>query len=122
VGSALPWLNITVLSLGDEPGCAKWLTESPGARYPQKQGNTGLFSNMTPVLLALGRVGFHKATFSGPAEPSLDPSRLPNRSKWQNRRIIPGGTVSQLWPSQRSSTENLHRLLRRDRWMGGGHD
>jgi len=52
-----PWPDIAALCSGDDHGCEKWLTESPGVRYAQKRDKIGFFSNVTTVLASLGPRG-----------------------------------------------------------------
>jgi hypothetical protein len=66
-------LNITVLFSGYEHGGEKWLTEWPGVRYPQKQENTGFFSNVTTALPPLGLVGDMRVPFWGQRSYPLTP-------------------------------------------------
>jgi hypothetical protein len=58
-------------------------------RYAPKLDYREFFTNMTAVFPTTCGVGFHTETVSGSAELSLDPSREPNRAKWQDRHIIP---------------------------------
>src|SRR5208283_1413989 len=77
------------------PGCVRvrtartfWLTEGRSVMYAQKQGKRGFLISVTTVLPASGRVGHLLRPFLGPVGRSLCPSRVPKRSKWQDRRII----------------------------------
>jgi hypothetical protein len=58
-------------------------------RYAQKREKSVFVNNMTTVLPASGRAGLHAETFSGSPELFFDPLARPQRSKWQDRRIIP---------------------------------
>jgi len=50
----------------------------------------GFFINMATVLPGPGRHGIPQETFSGSADASRHPSRVPKRSRRQDRRIIWG--------------------------------
>jgi hypothetical protein len=52
-------------------------------------GQKGFFINMATVLLLSGCVVHFPHTFGRSSGRPLCPSRVPRRSKWQNRRIIP---------------------------------
>ena len=62
-------------------------------KYAQNEDKRHLFINVTTVLPPSGGVGLQTETFSGSAEVSLRPSRVPKRSKWQDRRIIPDNRI-----------------------------
>ena len=57
-------------------------------KYTEIQEKCSFLSELTTVLPASGPVGLHTETLSGLPVPSLDASRMPKRSKWQDRDII----------------------------------
>ena len=63
-------------------------------RYAQNQDKRELYINVTTVLPASGVVGLQTETFSGSVKVSIHPSWVPKRSEWQDRRIIPGQSVT----------------------------
>jgi len=83
------WPDITELCSGDERGRKKRLTKALAVKYAQNRDKRHLFINVKTVLPASGGVGLQTQTFSGSAKASRHPSRVPKRSKWQDRRIIP---------------------------------
>jgi hypothetical protein len=55
-------------------------------KYGHEQGKNSVLSKATTVLRVSNRVGPHKETFSGSAEPSLDPSKGAETIKMANPR------------------------------------
>ena len=88
-----PWPNITELSSG-EGAEEKSIDGGAVGEVRSKTGKKSFVINMTTVLPASGRVVTPNRDLLGSAGYSLHPSRVPKRSKWQDRRIIPMDTKS----------------------------
>ncbi len=78
------------------PSCV-WVTSAVGktvdglaeGELRSVTGKTGPFHQHDDGFACVSSVGHPTETFSGSAELSLDPSRVPKRQKWQDPGIIP---------------------------------
>lgn len=89
------WPGTTAACSGDELG-GKAIDGATEGEVRLETGRKGPFVNMTTVLPLSSRVGHGSHAFSGPGDQSLYPSRVPKRAEWQDRRIIPDGSIVEI--------------------------
>ncbi len=82
------WPDITARCSGEDDETI-WVDGSACGEVRSKTGTTVLFQQRDDGLPASDGVDFHAEPFSGSAGLPLDPSRVPKRSGWQDRRMIP---------------------------------